>query len=341
MRYVLFSIEDEGLLTRLRDVYINDNNISYLFAKECDEAVRYCDEYEISVAVLSLSMPVMNGDEIAQMISGRNAFAKFVFIYEQSNIEAAVSMFNTYPDCRTIDKNIFNTEDVSKLLNELLSIYKIDDSLTEKIHDQNQKEKAYRNSVGNMLEVLDNRKMANQVIFEMYLLSSRMMFENKEDKALFRVCEFLRNELELYQSIFLFEEYPVTEDFLKSLESRFNCRDEKKYLKLECDFELQSNNRSYILLYIADLICSSFYWFMECYRAKVEIKDKTDCYILNIIYDISYGREDIRAWGYVCSVLKMIGSSLADKFEVGFKEGIMQYRLVIAKALPAAETTNE
>lgn len=341
MRYVLFAIEDEGMLLRLRDVFVSNKQVSYFFAGECDEATNFCEENELSVAVLSLSMPVMNGDELAEMIIGRNPSVKFIFLYEQRDIELAIQMFNTYSDCKTIDRDLFNTEDFSMDLDDLLNTYRYDDALIERFKDQNQKERAYKQSIGNMSAVLESRKKCNQQIFEVYLLCSRMMFEDKDDKSLLKVSNFFRAQLETYQSMYLFDEYNIPDEFLRNLVNRFNRPEDKKLFKLDNTAELPAGEISYPVLFMMCVICSAFFWFMEYYRAKVEIRERSDCYILNVIYDITYGREDVRAWGYVCSVLDELCNAFCKKYEVGIKEGIMQYRLVFAQRDTAEEAANE
>ena len=106
----LFISEDKFLLERIRTGFAEKKGYEYLFASSSEEALEISRYGDIAVCTMTLSMSIMNGEEIAQVIAEENPEARFIFIYEEANTETAVHLFNEYEMSRIIPRDSFSVD---------------------------------------------------------------------------------------------------------------------------------------------------------------------------------------------------------------------------------------
>ena len=114
----LFISEDKFLLERIRTGFSDKKGCEFLFASTGDDALAISSGGDIAVCAMTLSMSIMNGEEIAQVVADDNPGARFIFIYDENDTETAVRMFNDYEMSGIIPRDIFSVETLSEMFDK-------------------------------------------------------------------------------------------------------------------------------------------------------------------------------------------------------------------------------
>ena len=125
----LFISEDKFLLDRIRTGFADKKGYEYLFAQTSEEAVELSKCGDIAVCAMTLSMSIMDGNELAQIVADDNPDVRFIFIYEEVNTETAVNLFNDYEMSRIIPRDSFSVEILSEMFDKEVELYNAEENL--------------------------------------------------------------------------------------------------------------------------------------------------------------------------------------------------------------------
>ena len=336
MLNVLFVINDELKIERFGDVFKNNSEYTYAFFSEASEAVDYVSSNPVDIALVSVGLDIINGEELAQIIFDDSPKCLFVFSYEPDEITDAIKLFNVYDYSRIILDEQTEPENIRDILAEYTNFIK-----GEEVHKANneafrKKEMAYKKSMYEMSSILNARIACYSKVIDMFTESSALLFEGNKDESLLSVLDFAKRQLMGYIPIFLDRKLDFGEFYL-DLTSRFHNPEVKKYFQLNNSAEPGEDEIFYKAAFIVSLVGNAFDNYMKGYRGKVDITEDKAALKVDILYDVRIGEPDIKAWGYTCRIMEEIIGSFSDKFEYASRNGIFQYRFYFNKS---ADNTN-
>ncbi len=79
-----------------------------MYASTSEDAVQMSKCGDLAVCAMTLSMSVMDGEEISHVVYDENPNVRFIFIYEEKNTEMAVNLFNDYEMSRIVPRDNFS-----------------------------------------------------------------------------------------------------------------------------------------------------------------------------------------------------------------------------------------
>ncbi|MCR5591024.1 MAG: hypothetical protein K6F73_05770 [Lachnospiraceae bacterium] len=331
----LFISEDTFLLERIRTGFSDMTGYEYFFASNSEDALDISRYGDTAVCVMTLSMSIMNGEEIAQVVADDNPEVKFIFIYEENNTEAAVRMFNDYEMSYIIPRDSFSMENLKEMFEREMSFYNAEENLKEKARLYREKEHSFKDSMEEMSSVLNSRVECYSHIIRLYATCIESMCIDLPKEYAFRISSFFSDELNEYVERFIISSFEPEEYFRFIADNVNNSQMQRHFLITgsEC---VRKNDMGELIGFVCHFISFGFTANMERYRAKLEIKEGPTAIRVDFLIDTRLGNFDKSIFDEFCNVMNELLVILCDKCERGTKDGIMQYRLFFLKPNDAA-----
>ena len=298
----LFISEDKSLLDRIRAGFSDKKGYEYLFASSSEEAIEMSKCGDLAVCALTLSMSVMDGGELAEIVADENPDVKFIFIYEENNTEAAVNLFNEYEMSYIIPRDNF-----------------------------------YKDSMNEMSAVLNSRVECYSHIVKLYATCIDSMCIDLPKEYAFRISSFFSDELNEFVERFIISSFEP-EEYFKFIEENVNDKEKQRHFQIIGADIVQKGELGELIGFVCHFISFGFTANMEKYRAKLEIKEGPTAVRVDFLIDTRLGNMDQMIFDEFCNVMNSLLVILCDKCERGVKDGIMQYRLFFLK--PQDEETD-
>ena len=333
----LFISEDKFLLDRIRAGFSDKKGYEYLFASSSEEAVQMSKCGDLAVCVLTVSMSVMDGTELAEIVADENPDVKFIFIYEENNTEAAVNLFNDYEMSYIIPRDGFSVEMLSDMFDREVKFYNAEENLRAQAKLYREKERRYKDSMNEMSAVLNSRVECYSHIIKLYATCIDSMCIDLPKEYAFRISSFFSDELNEFVERFIISSFEP-EEYFKFIEENVNDKEKQRHFQITGAECVKKGELGELIGFVCHFISFGFTANMEKYRAKLEIKEGPTAVRVDFLIDTRLGNVDQMIFDEFCNVMNSLLVILCDKCERGVKDGIMQYRLFFLK--PQDEETD-
>ena len=326
----LFISEDKFLLDRIRTGFADKKGYEYLFAQTSEEAVELSKCGDIAVCAMTLSMSIMDGNELAQIVADDNPDVRFIFIYEEANTETAVNLFNDYEMSRIIPRDSFSVEILSEMFDKEVEFYNAEENLRIQARAHRDKERLYKDSMNEMSSVLNSRVDCYSHIIKLYATCIDSMCMDMPKEYAYRISSFFSGELNEFVERFVISSFEPAEYF-RFIEENVNDTDKQKHFQLTGAEVVPKNEFGELIGFVCHFVSFGFTTNMERYRAKLEIKEGPGAVRVDFLIDTRLGNYDRLIFDEFCGVMNELLVILCDKCERGQKDGILQYRLFFLK----------
>ncbi len=326
----MFISEDSFLLDRIRTGFSDKTGYEYLFAKTSEEALEMSKRSDIAVCAMTLSMSVMNGDEIAQVVADDNPNVRFIFIYEETNTELAVNMFNFFDRSFIIPRENFSVETLKEMFDKEVEFYNAEENLQREAKAYREKERLYKDSMNEMSIVINSRVECYSHIIKLYATCIDSMCIDLPKEYARRISSFFADELNEFVERFIISSFNP-EEYFGFIEKNVNNTEQQRHFQLLGADCLKASELGELIGFVCHFISFGFTTNIERYRAKLEIKEGPNAIRVDFLIDTRLGNVDVDIFDEFCSVMNELLVILCDKVEKGVKDGIMQYRLFFIK----------
>ncbi|MCR5301717.1 MAG: hypothetical protein K6E49_04690 [Lachnospiraceae bacterium] len=326
----LFISEDKFLLDRIRAGFSDKPGCEYVYASTSEEAVEISKDGDIAVCAMTLSMSIMDGEEIAQIVADDNPDVRFIFIYEEANTETAVGLFNEFEMSGIIPRESFSVETLKDMFDRQIEFYNAEDNLRRRAKAYREKERLYKASMNEMSSVLNSRVDCYSHIIKLYATCIDSMCIDLPKEYAHRISSFFSDELNEYVERFIVSPFEP-EEYFKFIEDNVNNTSQQKHFMLTGAESVPKNEFGELIGFVCHFISFGFTTNMERYRAKLEIKEGPSVIRVDFLIDMRLGNVDEDIFNEFCKVMNELLVMLCDKCERGQKDGILQYRLFFVK----------
>ena len=327
----LFISEDKFLLERIRTGFADKKGYEYLFASTSEEAVEISKSGDIAVCSMTLSMSIMDGEEIAQIVADDNPEVRFIFIYEEVNTETAVNLFNEFEMSRIIPRDSFSVETLKDMFDKEVEFYNAEENLRRQAKTYREKERLYKDSMNEMSAVLNSRVDCYSHIIRLYATCIDSMCIDLPKEYAYRISSFFSDELNEYVERFIVSSFEP-EEYFKFIEDNVNNTQQQRHFQLTGAELVPKNEFGELIGFVCHFISFGFTTNMERYRAKLEIKEGPSAIRVDFLIDMRLGNVDEMIFDEFCTVMNELLVILCDKCERGQRDGILQYRLFFLKS---------
>ena len=326
----LFISEDNFLLERIKTGFAYKKGYEFLFAQTSDEAVEMSKSGDIAVCAMTLSMSIMDGNELAQIVADDNPDVRFIFIYEEQNTETAVNLFNDYEMSRIIPRESFSVEILSEMFDKEVEFYNAEENLRVQAKALRDKERLYKDSMNEMSSVLNSRVDCYSHIIKLYATCIDSMCMDLPKEYAYRISSFFSGELNEFVERFVISTFEP-EEYFRFIEDNVNDTEKQKHFQITGAEVVPKNEFGELIGFVCHFVSFGFTTNMERYRAKLEIKEGPGAVRVDFLIDTRLGNYDQVIFDEFCGVMNELLVLLCDKCERGQKDGILQYRLFFLK----------
>ena len=326
----LFISEDKFLLDRIRAGFSEKSGYECLYASSSEEAIEMSKCGDLAVCALTLSMSVMDGQELAEIVADDNQDVKFVFIYKEADTETAVNLFNEFEASYILPQENLSVEKLSDMFDRQVEFFNAEENLRGQVKAHREKEKLYKNSMGEMSAVLNSRVECYSHIIRLYATCIDSMCIDLPKEYAFRISSFFSDELNEFVERFIISPFEPAEYF-SFIEDNVNDTAKQRHFQITGADCIQKNELGELIGFVCHFISFGFTANMEKYRAKLEIKEGPSAIRVDFLIDTRLGNADKAIFDEFCTVMNELLVILCDKCEKGQKDGIMQYRLFFLK----------
>ncbi len=326
----LFVSEDKFLLERIRTGFADKKGYEYLFASTSEEAVEISKSGDIAVCSMTLSMSIMDGEEIAQIVADDNPDVRFIFIYEEVNTETAVNLFNEFEMSRIIPRDSFSVETLKDMFDKEIEFYNAEENLRRQAKAYREKERLYKDSMNEMSSVLNSRIDCYSHIIRLYATCIDSMCIDLPKEYAHRISSFFSDELNEFVERFIVSPFEP-EEYFRFIEDNVNNIQQQRHFQLTGAELVPKNEFGELIGFVCHFISFGFTTNMERYRAKLEIKEGPSAIRVDFLIDMRLGNVDEDIFAEFCTVMNELLVILCDKCERGQRDGILQYRLFFLK----------
>lgn len=335
---ILVVNEDYNLISKINTSLKSIENITYNCFETSDEACDYIENNTIDIAVLSLTMPIMNGDEMADVIYASNPSAKFCFLFDEKSIEVGVESFNSYIGCRILDKNRFNPDEFLKAILYLIDEYEAEDRLNEALNKYRDKEKAYKDAMSEMSGLLNSRISCYSRVTKVYSKSIEELCEQFPEEIRINIEDFFNCVFGQYIQDVLVESVDIQKS-IEGLIDSINDREAQRHFQFVYDCELPVGKVSEDIVFSAHFLSHLFAKFLQRFRVKLDLKEGPKAYRLDVLVDTRLGNVSKELLDLLSNAAKASLESICYKLEHGSKDGIIQIRLYYLKEIKNGKET--
>ncbi len=326
----LFVSEDRFLLERIQTGFAEKTGYEYLFAATSEEALELSKCGDLAVCTVSLSMSIMNGEEIAQIVADDNPEVRFIFIYDEADTETAVHLFNDYEMSRIMPRDGFSVELLSEFFDKEVEFYNAEEKLREQAKAYREKERLYKDSMEEMSSVLNSRVECYSHIIKLYATCIDSMCIDLPKEYAFRISSFFSDELNEFVERFVISSFDPKEYF-RFIEENVNNTEQQRHFQIVGADCIEKSELGELIGFVCHFVSFGFTINMERYRAKLEIKEGPNVIRVDFLIDMRLGNVDEAIFDEFCGVMNELLVILCDKCERGVKDGIMQYRMYFLK----------
>ena len=326
----LFISEDNFLLERIRPGFSDKAGYEYLFAPTAEEATELCKCGDLAVCAMTLSLGVMSGEEVAQVVWDENPNVRFIFIYEEENTELAVNLFNFFDRSFIIPRESFSVETLSEMFDKEVEFYNAEENLQKEAKAHREKERLYKDSMNEMSTVLNSRVECYSHIIKLYATCIDTYCIDLPKEYAHRISSFFADELNEFVERFIISSFDP-EEYFRFIEENVNNTEQQRHFQLLGADCLKASELGELVGFVCHFISFGFTTNMERYRAKLEIKEGPNAIRVDFLIDTRLGNVDRDIFDEFCGVMNELLVILCDKVEKGVKDGIMQYRLFFVK----------
>ncbi len=333
MRSMLFVLEDASMLSRIK-ILLRDKSITYFYASTGDEAVEIMEQHEIAAAMISLSMPVMDGNELLELFLSKNDRLQFMLLFDEQDTERIISIHNKYHPCKLFCKSLFDIDVLPQSIENALHLYNKEEELEEMEVSYHEKEERFKQTMFEMSAVLNDRMESYEEVIRHFCLCAGYLFDTESEESIAdkeTVCKFQSQVLEDFVQIHLLREI-AQEEFFAAIEEKHNNPEIGKHFKIMNETIAAIPADIYHnIAFLLSVLSFFFNHFYSEYIGKVVISENDRQYILNVLYDVKQNEE----MKEVCIDLKQLNEQLifaySAKAATGNKDGIIQYKIYFAK----------
>ena len=328
---VISVTEDYYLNSRLKGFFSSSTDCMYHFFDNSASAIDFAEESDIAVAIISLNMSVMNGEEVSQTLYDMHNNILFIFLFDEQDIYKAVELFNYYDDSSILDINNLNLDRLRTTVDRMINKSSCEDKLNKAIDYYRDKENTYKLSMDDMSLVLNERINGYKDISHLYSLSNDFLIKSNKTDCKFNVQKFYDKYLYSYIDLNLIESESVNTIF-DDLEVKYNNPSDFHFYSFENDSvricKEDINGIYFSIDYISELINE----FFVKYRVKINLCSGERGYSADILLDsgLASCSTDDKEVFYKISVNSL--TCLCDKMEHATKDGIFRFRLFFVKS---------
>ena len=326
----VFILNDQLKIERFSKVFKNDKECFYAFFSNTADAVEYVKQNPVDIAIISVSLGLMDGGEIAELISDVNPACRYIFSFSEMDTEEAVDLFNIYDSCRLLEDVNCEPENLKYLIQLGIDSIAGEEAFKEANAAFREKERSYKKKMAEMSSLLNARVTCYSEMIKLLSGDVVCLFDNPDDESLLKVVSFFEKELNEYIRLFL-DRRIDNEALYASLTERYNAPDKRRLFSVNKGFEVQDSEADTMMLFTLELLCDAFLNFTEAYRGKVVISEEELFYKLDVLFDIRAGHPDAVSWDYTLKILGNILKAFSAKSATASKDGIMQFRLYFDK----------
>lgn len=330
MRSVLVVVSDSGLLNRIRMV-MQDSSAQYFFCESEEEALDIIETRELAVAMISLSMPLMDGQELIECIANRSSKTRIILLFDEEEVERALDIHNQYHLCKLIYSQNSGVDDFPEFVEEALSDYNRSDEIKKIEIRHREKEEKYRTTMMAMKELLEGKQtgieQTNILLRNAagYLACNGTQVQENVSSQVISYCEEL---LKKRETVFELNS-PDMEQYFETLVSECHKPEEKRYLKLECHTQIPTDDELFgKMAFVLDAITDYYRYFYKFYRAKITLSEIEGNLVCNVLFDIGKQKLTGRISDSGIKLLKHLTAHYSDQAAFGSQEGIFQYKMV-------------
>ena len=326
----LFISEDTFLLERIKTAFADKSGYEYLYASTSEEAIEMSKCGDLAVCAMTLSMSIMDGNEIAEIVADENPDCRFIFIYEEANTEMAVNLFNTYEMSRVIPRENFSVETLWDMFLKEIEFYDAEEKLRREASALRNKERQFKSSMEEMSSVLNSRVECYSHIIKLYATCIDSMCIDLPKEYAKRISSFFADELNEFVERFIVSSFDPIEYF-KFIRDSVNDTEKQKHFQINGAECLHKSELGELIGFVCHFVSFGFTINLERYRAKLEIREGENVLRVDFLIDLRLGNVDKDIFDEFCKVMNQLLVILCDKVERGEKDGIMQYRMFFIK----------
>ena len=322
MRTVLVVISDEALMSRVR-LCLSDPTIKYYFTAGADEAIRVTEDNEIAIAVMDFRLPVMNGQDMCEIILEKNPKTQNIFIFNEEDTERVLSVYNEYHISKLLCKENMILDDLPNLIEDSLHIYNRVEEINTKSKSVNRLNDKYLKPLHEMSEILNERMDGYQEIIRIY--NDCLKFITcKTERALKALNIYVDRIVNDYIQLYMIRR-PEYDMYFGKLSETFNKPDQKKYFKFIDKINGISDLVTTDVFYAIDILTILFDSFFVAYRGKIELAEVDGMCIVNAIYEVRDDEENSISYMAI-NIVKGIINAQGSKLQFAKKDNMIQYK---------------
>lgn len=327
---VLIVNEDDNLIERFKVTLKDSIDVHYLLTNTSDDAVNLISNESVDIGIFSLSMPIMNGDELADVLIANNPESRFAFMYDESNLELAISMFNSFNNVRLIGSSNVSSDELSNIISDISVEYFREDSLSSELNRYREVEKSAKGKMDEMSQVLNSRIECYNSLNKLTVDNIKYLCSKFNNDEINSIIKFFNYSLAQYIQDYLMEEETIddTKDVLVDFINDTAAQRHYQFISTvnECD-----NDNCIRISYASFFLSHLFADFLERFRIKVELLEGEHVYRLDFLADTRLGNENTAVFEDLKVIARKILKGICDKLEFASKDGIVQYRLFFRK----------
>lgn len=336
MRTVLFAIEDSSLLNRIK-VMLHDETAQFFFAETGDEAVAFVEKNEIAAAMVSLSMPVIDGAELAAFLLDKNPRTQILMLFDAADTKRIVKLHNEYHLCRLLCRNSLAMDEIPKTIEEALFCYNKASELKKIELSYREKEEKYKKTMFEMSALLNDRMESYQEVIRLFAVYGKFLMKNKSpslsDSFISSVTSYMERLLQDFVQFFLLRE-PKRQEVIETVVRKYHNPEIGKYFKIIDEVpqtEALEESAFQNMAFLISMLTSYFHQFYSEYRGKIVVSETPKHYMINVLYDVRPLDELKLAGEFLSALNEKIISSYVSKAAYGSKDSIIQFKLYFLK----------
>lgn len=335
MRTILFVDDDVTIINRFKAIMVNQT-IQCFFATTGEEAIQILEKEEISVAVVDLSMPVLSGKELIEMISGQYPDTVVMLMAERKEAGEAIEVHNNLHTNKLIIKPWASADELIKWLQDGLLTYNSEEQQSHQAEEYRARVDKYKETVFEMTNLLNDRMEGYQEIEKVFKHMIEALIQITDCKLTpderQHVSEYEERLLREFIQIY-FVGIAERESFGLSLTNQYHEPSENRYFLYEDDLEDVSAECFQHIRFMLKAVTDYYSILYPTFRARISVQEaKDEQYLLNILYEIPGYKIMEHAEVLMKQIMEQLIEHYSTKFLFGEKNSIQQYKIYLKKS---------
>ena len=335
MRTILFVDDDLTIINRLKVIMV-DQTIQCFFATKGEEALKILSENEIAVAVVDLTMPVLSGKELIEMISGQYPDTVVMLLAERDEAREAIEVHNNLHTNKLIIKPWMSVDELNKWLQDGLETYNSEDKQNRLVDEYRERVEKYKETVFEMTNLLNDRMEGYQEIEKVFKHIVEALIQitdcqlTQDEKHY--VSEYEEKLLREFIQIYLVG-IAERESFGLALINQYHDPSENRYFMYEDELKDVSGECFQHIRFIMKAITDFYSILYPTFRAKITIQEaKDEQFLINTLYEIPGYKIMEHAEILMKQIMERLIEHYSTRFLFGAKNSIQQYKIYIKKS---------